>query len=94
MKRFWTNYIEHNLMFWVFAAIAIMLLVTSFFLPPVGAITPSTLEGVAELFAFASLGAVYKAIDKGTSASVTHGGTTVTIGKEGEELEKAEEAIG
>lgn len=82
MKKFFNAYIKENLMFWVFAVIAIILLVTSFFLPPVGVITPSCLEGVAELFAFAALGAVYKAINKGTSASVTHGSTTVTIGKE------------
>lgn len=85
MKKFFNAYIKENLMFWTFAVIAIILLVTSFFLPPIGLITPSTLEGVAELFAFAALGAVYKAINKGTSASVTHGNTTVTIGKDEEE---------
>lgn len=80
MKSFWRNYLRDNLMFWVFASVAIVLLVVSFFLPPVGLITPSTLEGVAELFAFASLGAVYKAIDKGKTASVQHGNTTITVG--------------
>lgn len=79
MKKFWTSYLKDNLYFWVFGVIAIVLLTVSFFLPPVGVITPSTLEGVAELFAFASLGAVYKAIDKGKTASVSHAGTTITV---------------
>ena len=82
MKKFWKNYLKNNLYFWVFGLVAICLLTISFFLPPVGAITPSTLEGVAELFAFASLGAVYKAIDKGTPATISHGNTTVTVNKE------------
>lgn len=85
MKRFYTSFLENNLAFWLFGSISIILLVVSFFLPPVGVITSSTMEAVAELFAFASLGAVYKAIDKGTQASVTHGGTTVTIGKDEED---------
>lgn len=82
MKNFWKNYLKDNLYFWVFAVVAIVLLCVSFFLPPVGLITPSTLEGVAELFAFASLGAVYKAIDKGKKATVSHAGTTITVGDE------------
>ena len=85
MKNFWKNYLKDNLYFWVFGIVAIVLLTVSLFLPPVGAITPSALEGVAELFAFASLGAVYKAIDKGKTASVSHGSTTITIGDREEE---------
>ena len=85
MKIFWKKYLRDNLYFWVFSILAIVLLTTSFFIPPVGVITPSTLEGVAELFAFAALGAVYKAIDKGKTASVSHGSTTITIGDREEE---------
>lgn len=92
MNKFWNNYLKNNLYFWVFGIVAICLLTISFFLPPVGAITPSTLEGVAELFAFASLGAVYKAIDKGTPATISHGNTTVTVNKDVEDnvIEDAE----
>jgi len=85
MKNFFSSFLQHNAAFWIFGSVSIILLVVSFFLPPVGAITPSAMEGVAELFAFASLGAVYKAIDKGTSASITHGGTTVTVNKDEDE---------
>lgn len=80
---------KDNLYFWVFSIVAIVLLTTSFFLPPIGVITPTTLEGVAELFAFAALGAVYKAIDKGKTASVSHGATTITIGDKEETEEES-----
>lgn len=85
MKRFYTSFLQHNAAFWIFGGVSIVLLVVSFFLPPAGVVTPSAMEAVAELFAFASLGAVYKAIDKGTSASITHGGTTVTVNKDEDE---------
>lgn len=87
MKNFFNSYLKDNLPFWVFGIIAIILLAVSFLLPPTGSIDPTVLEGVAELFAFASLGAVYKAINKGTVATVQHGQTTVTIGKDAEEEE-------
>ena len=91
MKNFWEDYLMNNLAFWVCTLVAIILLAVSFFIPPVGYITPEALKGVAELFAFASLGAVYKAIDKGTTATVQHGGTSVTIGKDAEESEDGTE---
>ena len=90
MKNFFNSFLQHNAAFWIFGIVSIILLVASFFLPPVGVVTPSVMKAVAELFAFASLGAVYKAIDKGTSASITHGGTTVTVSKD-EEGESDEE---
>lgn len=89
MKRFFKNYLENNLYFWVFAFISILLIVISFILPPAGAIDPSVALAVGELFGFASLGTVIKAIDKGKTASVSHNGTTITVGdKEKENTEE------
>lgn len=89
MKRFFKNYLENNLYFWVFAFISILLIVISFILPPAGAIDPSVALAVGELFGFASLGTVIKAIDKGKTASVSHNGTTITVGdKEEESIEE------
>lgn len=85
MKKFWRSYLAENLGFWVFGISSIILLGVSFVLPPTGVINATVLEGVAELFAFASLGAVYRAINKGTPASITHGGTTVSVNKDAEE---------
>jgi hypothetical protein len=45
-----------------------------------GVIDGSVLAAVGEIFAFAALGTVVKAIDKGVDAQVQHNNTTLTIG--------------
>ena len=85
MKKFYSDYLKSNAPFWVCLGVSIVLLCVSFALPPTGVINASVLEGVAELFAFASLGAVYEAIRNKMPASIEHNGTTVTINKEGDE---------
>lgn len=85
MKRFYYNYLANNLYFWVFGGIAVFLLIVSFFLPPVGVIAPSALQGVAELFAWTALGAVIHAIDLGKTAKIKHGETELSVGEEKEE---------
>ena len=80
MKKIVKEYLLKDAYFYVFSIIAIGLLIASFLVPPLGTISPSVLEGVAEIFAFASLGTVIKAINKGIDAKVRHGDTTLTIG--------------
>ena len=70
----------NNWWFYTLTAIAIILLVASWFVPPTGAIDGSVLKAVGELFAFAALGTLIKAIDKGLDAKVTHGDTSVMVG--------------
>lgn len=69
-----------NTPFWVLTVTAIFLLVTAFFLPPTAIIEESILIAVSELMGFGALWAVVKAIDKGTSAKLSHRDTTLTIG--------------
>ena len=85
MKRFYSDYLKANAPFWVCLAISIALLTSSWFVPPMGIIDGSVLAGVGELFGFASLWAVYKAIDKGTPASISHGQTTISVNKDEQE---------
>lgn len=59
---------------------AVGLIVASFIVPPTGIIEPSVLAAVGEIFAFAALGTVIKAIDKGVDAKVQHNNTSLTIG--------------
>lgn len=87
-KKTFKECILDNLYFWILTGIAIILLITSFFLPPAGEINPGTLQGVAEIFAFASLGTVIKAIDNGKSVEMKHGETTITVRKKKEEDEE------
>lgn len=87
MKRFWRNYLESNVFFWVFALSGLVLIVASFVLPPMGNIDNSVLAAVGELDGVIALGAVIKAIDKGVDATFQHNNTSVTITNK-EEVEK------
>ena len=76
------NYVEHNTWFKVLSVCAILLLIAGFVVPPLGVISPSVLTGVGEIFAFAALWTVIKAIDKGKVASISHGNTTISVGRD------------
>ena len=80
MKKFWKNYLENNLYFYIFGIAAILLLGVSFVLPPAGVISPSALQGAAELFAWATLGAVIHSVDSGKVAKITRGDVNVEVG--------------
>ena len=65
--------------FYICLLTSIFLIVTAFFLPPVAYIEASVLTAVGELFAFAALGTVMAAIDKGLDAKLKHGDTELHI---------------
>ena len=65
--------------FHVLTTISIFLIVTSFFVPPLGIIDPSIFVGVGELFAFAGLWELHVAIRKGMDAKIRHGNTSMQI---------------
>ena len=79
MRGFYRNYIANNLFFWLFSGIGLLLIIIAFFIPPTAYIEQSVLYAVAEINAFIALGAVIKAIDKGSSATFQKGDTSVTI---------------
>ena len=85
MKKFYNNFLRDNLYFWFFGGISVILIVLSFFIPPLAIVDSSVLAATGELFGFAALGAVVHSIDKGKTASVSHGQTTLTIGEKEEE---------
>ena len=68
-----------NIVFILLTTIAICLLVASFLVPPTGVIDPSVLAGTGEIFAFAALATVFKAIEHGVDATVTHKDTSITL---------------
>lgn len=68
-----------DIVFYMLATVAVALLVASFLVPPTGVIDPSVLAGVGEVFAFAALTTVIKAIDRGVDATVSHKDTSITI---------------
>ena len=55
------------------------LFITSFIVPPTGAIDPSVLKAVAYLFAFAALFELREAVIEGLGVKLTHGNTTIEV---------------
>lgn len=69
-----------NAAFWVCLVISISMIVAGFIVPPTGKIDGSVLTAVGELFGFATLFVVLKALERGVDARIQHGKTSMTIG--------------
>ena len=85
MVQFFKNCLANNLYFWIFGVIATVLLIASFIMPPMGVISSTVLQAGAELFAWATLGAVIHAIDLGKTATLKRGDTQLTVGEDKDE---------
>lgn len=72
---------QNNAWFKILTISAIALIAASWFVPPMAIIDGSVLAATGELLAFGALWVVVKAVDKGTPATMTHGGTTITVNK-------------
>ena len=84
LKETW----ESNIWMRILSISSILLIIASFFVPPLGVIDGSILAAVGELEAFGVLWIVMYAIEKGTNASFKKGDVEVEI-KEKEEENKA-----
>ena len=72
--------LNHNFVFWLCLIVSLALIITSFFIPPMAEISGSVLAAVGEIFAFAALGSLISAIEKGKDATLRHNSTSITIG--------------
>lgn len=79
MKQFYKDYLLYNLPFHILAAVAVILLIVAFILPPTAFIDKSVLEATGVLFAFAALYTVIIAIEKGGVGKIKHGNTELEI---------------
>lgn len=75
----------HKRVFLVCLVVSIVLIITSFFIPPLAIIDGTVLAAVGELFGFAALGEVVAAVERGHGATISHGNTTIEIKKEEDE---------
>lgn len=75
----------HKNVFLICLVVSLVLIITSFFIPPLAVVDGSVLAAVGEIFGFAALGEVGAAIERGNSATITHGNTTIEVKKENEE---------
>lgn len=85
MKRFYRNFLENNVFFWIFSFISLSLLVIGFFTPPQAQIDQSVLIACAEINALIATGVLIKALDKGVDATFKHNNTEVTISNDGDD---------
>lgn len=88
MRKFYRNYIENNLFFWVFSIASLGLIIAGFLFPPPGQVDNSVLIAAGELNGTIALGCLLKAIDKGVDATFQHNNTSVTITNKDENGEK------
>lgn len=80
VKKFFGHFTKiDKLAFWVCLTFSITLLTASFILPPSGQIDPSVIGAVGELFGFATLAVVIKAIGKGSDITLQKGDVNVTL---------------
>ena len=61
------------------AAVSGLLIVGSFFVPPMGFVDPSVMAAVGELLAWGALFMAWESIDRGIDAKWTHGDTTIEL---------------
>ena len=86
LKETW----ESNIWMRILTISSILLIIASFFIPPLGIIDGSILAAVGELEVFGVLWIVMHAIEKGTNASFKKGDVEVDI-KDNNEKNKASE---
>ncbi len=75
----------HKIVAIILSAIAALLIITGFFVPPMGKVDGSVLQGVGEIIGIISIffawDNISEAIDKGIGTKWQHGNTSVIVGK-------------
>ena len=85
MKKFWTSYVAKNIPFHILATVSVAMLIASWIWPPTAIIDSSVLAASGELIGWGALYTLLRAVEKGKTASVSHNGTTITVGEKEEE---------
>lgn len=83
--------VDHNWAFWICLGVSILLILGGALTPPPFVIDSSIFIGTGEMFGFASLWALYKAIDKGVDTRIKKGDTEIKIENPDKEDNKKED---
>lgn len=75
----------HKTSFWLCLIVSIALITIAFFIPPTAVVDGSVIAAVGEIFAFAALGQVAAAIEKGRSVKVSKGDVNLSVGEDAED---------
>ena len=81
MEKMDCNTKGHWIAFWVCLVVAMFLMIGSAIVPPPFVIDSSIFKAVAWLFGFAALSQVPSIVQSGKSATIKHGNTSLTVGK-------------
>lgn len=82
IKEYWGSSPKWaRILFWIFLGISTILIIGSFFVPPMGKIDPSVLQGVGEIQGFASLGVGFECILEGMNVTLQKGDTTINVSR-------------
>lgn len=80
IKEYWTNGPRWaRVLFWIFLGISTILIIASWFVPPVGEINSSVLAAVGEMMGFASLGVGFECIFEGMNVTLKRGDTSINV---------------
>lgn len=63
----------------ILAAVAVALIITGFFLPPMGKIDGSVIQAVGEIIGIIAIFFAWDSVNKGIDAKITHGNTTIQL---------------
>ena len=89
MKKFFEKFNKFDkVVFWLCLFTSIILLTMSFLIPPTGQIDPSVIGAVGELFGFASLAVVIKALGRGTDVTLHKGDIDISLNNPDKDEEK------
>lgn len=80
----------HLTSFWLCLTISVALIVIAFFIPPTAVVDGSVIAAVGEIFAFAALGQVAAAIEKGKRVKVSKGDVNLTVGDDDDAQDSGE----
>ena len=78
------QYFKNGDTFWkwcfiISQSVSIILVITSFFLPPTGEVNSSVFAAVGEIFAFPALLSFYNIVMSGRTATLKRGETEITV---------------
>ena len=79
IKDIWKRGSYKNFAFWLCLVCSILFMAVSFCLPPVGAISSSSMAASSILWAYGALASFNHALDRGVDAKVKHGETELHI---------------
>lgn len=80
IKEYWSNSPKWaRILFWAFLGVSVILIIASWFVPPIGEINSSVLAAVGEIMGFASLGVGFECVFAGFEVTLSKGDVSINV---------------